>query len=87
VVTVAFTALTWWITGSFVGLALSLLGVGLVFAVVAIAWQRLGRTVISLGQLFGIPLYVLGKLPMYLTALAGKTQSRWVRTERDKRRP
>ena len=44
----------------------------------------MGRAVISPLQLLSVPLYVLGKLPMYLRLLFGRGQSDWVRTERKK---
>lgn len=47
------------------------------------AWSRFGRDAITLQELFGIPLYVLGKLPMYARLLVAR-QTQWVRTGRDK---
>lgn len=81
---VALTAATWSLVGAATGLMISLLGVSLLIAVIVIAWQQLGYRVISLGQMLGIPGYILGKLPMYLRLLAGRREVRWERTERDK---
>ncbi len=82
-VVLAANWLAWWLTGLALGLALALLGSGVVAAVVAAAWFALGRQVISLRQMLGVPAYVLGKLPMYYKLMAGRQQREWVRTERD----
>lgn len=53
------------------------------FAVVA-AWARFARHIVSLGELFGAPVYMLGKLPLYAKFFKrGKRE--WVRTRREKR--
>jgi cellulose synthase/poly-beta-1,6-N-acetylglucosamine synthase-like glycosyltransferase len=58
-------------------LALMLVSIG-----VAVAWRRVGREIVSLRDLAGVPGYVLSKLPMYWRALRGR-QASWVRTDRD----
>jgi cellulose synthase/poly-beta-1,6-N-acetylglucosamine synthase-like glycosyltransferase len=57
-------------------------------AMVAIAvgtsWLRFGRKVVTLGELLGAPLYILGKLPLYARFLRrGKRE--WVRARRGER--
>ncbi len=53
----------------------------LVSTVIAI-WAKYGRSVISLKQLMSVPLYILWKLPVYLS-IVKRPQQEWVRTERD----
>ncbi len=49
---------------------------------VAIAWLVYGRSTIRLTQLLAIPLYVLWKIPLYLSLLLRGGQKTWERTER-----
>lgn len=49
---------------------------------ILLGWGLAGRRVVSFGELAGVPLYVLGKLPVY-AKLFGKKQQEWVRTKRD----
>jgi len=51
-------------------------------AAVLVAWWREGRRLIGVRELFGLPLYIAAKLPVYLRLL-GKRQVEWVRTKRD----
>ncbi|HSV69338.1 MAG TPA: glycosyltransferase [Methylibium sp.] len=67
-------------------LALAALSALLMALGIGAAWQRFGRDALSLGELLGIPLYVLAKLPMYARLLVAR-QTQWVRTGRDKPRP
>lgn len=53
----------------------------LVSTVIAV-WAKYGRSVISLKQLISVPLYILWKLPVYLS-IVKRPQQEWVRTERD----
>ena len=55
--------------------------VGLLAAVL-LAWWRFGRRIVSLRELLGAPLYVLGKVPLYVRMLKAR-QVEWVRTKRD----
>lgn len=48
----------------------------------AIAWRSFGRSAVSLRELATVPLYIVGKLPMYLRML-WRRQTEWVRTKRD----
>ncbi|WFS25216.1 glycosyltransferase family 2 protein [Rhizobium rhododendri] len=58
---------------------------GIVFGVlvlaVLIAWWKTGRDLITGGDLFRIPLYIIAKLPVYLLLVFGKRIG-WVRTRR-----
>jgi hypothetical protein len=54
----------------------------LLLSAVMLAWARFGRSILSLGQLLLIPLYVLWKIPMYIAFIV-RPQRQWVRTERD----
>jgi cellulose synthase/poly-beta-1,6-N-acetylglucosamine synthase-like glycosyltransferase len=50
------------------------------------AWQRVGRTILPLGDLLRVPLYVVAKLPLYLRFITAPQQS-WERTARDEVAP
>ena len=68
--------------GAAVGPALFLAAVGVTAALaVFAAWARFGRDVLPFGSLLAAPLYILGKVPIYL-AFFIKPQRAWVRTER-----
>jgi cellulose synthase/poly-beta-1,6-N-acetylglucosamine synthase-like glycosyltransferase len=54
----------------------------LVLVAILSAWAKFGRQEISARSLLSIPLYVLWKIPLYLSFLK-KPESQWVRTERD----
>lgn len=47
----------------------------------AIAWWREGRALLSIGAISRIPLYVLWKIPVYLKLVRG-VETEWVRTKR-----
>ena len=55
---------------------------GLLLTGVILAWIKFGRCDLPLQNLIALPLYVLGKIPIYLKFLI-KPQSRWLKTERD----
>ena len=64
---------------------IALLSLAMVTLAVGSAWVRFARHIVSLGELLGAPLYVLGKLPLYARFFKrGKRE--WVRTKRDDRR-
>jgi len=54
----------------------------LIFISIAIAWFKFGREELSLTDLLKIPLYIIGKIPLYFQFL-WKRESQWIRTERD----
>jgi cellulose synthase/poly-beta-1,6-N-acetylglucosamine synthase-like glycosyltransferase len=56
-------------------------GLSVLLAIFA-AWLGLGRERLPLGSLLVAPVYVLGKLPIYLAFLF-RRQKAWVRTDRD----
>jgi len=51
---------------------------------VTIGWMRYGRSDLPLSALLAAPLYVLWKIPIYLTFLV-RREKQWVRTERNTR--
>ncbi|MEL6494746.1 MAG: glycosyltransferase family 2 protein [Cyanobacteria bacterium J06623_7] len=55
---------------------------GFLLGGVMLAWVKFGRSDLPLKNLMIIPLYILGKIPIYLQFLI-KPQSRWLKTERD----
>ena len=75
-------AIAWAIGASIVPLVAGLLLVGLVGLGVLLAWSRHGRAQVGPGALARAPLYFLWKIPIYLK-LVRRTETRWVRTERN----
>jgi cellulose synthase/poly-beta-1,6-N-acetylglucosamine synthase-like glycosyltransferase len=59
------------------GIALGLVGLG-----VAIGWARYGRQAVPFRYLLLAPLYVVWKIPLYLSFLFGRREQHWRRTER-----
>ena len=73
----------WWLwAGDPAPFIVAFVALLLVDAAVLVAWWREGRRLIGLRELFGLPLYIAAKVPMYLRLL-GKRQVEWVRTKRD----
>ena len=68
--------------GNAVALVIAAVGAFLLGAAVLAAWAGHARHVVSLRELLGVPLYVLGKLPIY-ARLFGHRQVEWIRTKRD----
>jgi cellulose synthase/poly-beta-1,6-N-acetylglucosamine synthase-like glycosyltransferase len=63
------------------------LGSGIALGVtVLMAWIRVGRHILTPRELIRIPLYALGKIPLYLRFFL-KRQIGWVRTQRDGGKP
>jgi len=52
------------------------------FLAVGIAWAKVGRDLLSPGDLLRIPFYMLGKLSSYFRWFGGKGDKKWVRAER-----
>jgi cellulose synthase/poly-beta-1,6-N-acetylglucosamine synthase-like glycosyltransferase len=57
--------------------ALGLVGLG-----VGLGWARYGREAVPFRYLLVVPLYVLWKIPLYVSFLFGRRERRWRRTER-----
>lgn len=53
----------------------------LVFGIL-LAWTKFGKSIISLKELLSVPLYILGKVSLYVKFLV-KRQVEWVRSNRD----
>ncbi len=62
-------------------LMLGITGLGLLSALLLI-WTKFGSEDLCLKDLTAIPVYILGKIPIYLKFLVNP-QSRWLKTERD----
>lgn len=62
-------------------LAMGILDLGLVVAV-GVAWGKVGRGLLSFGDLLRIPSYMAGKLSSYSRWFGGKGDKKWVRAER-----
>ena len=80
--TCAANAVWFVIVGASIGFVIATSAMVLLAACVGCAWATGGRKFLSATQLLGVPLYVIGKLPMYLRWAAGKRQKEWVRTDR-----
>jgi cellulose synthase/poly-beta-1,6-N-acetylglucosamine synthase-like glycosyltransferase len=77
-------ALNWIGGGAGIPLGLAATALAMVMIAVLGAWSRFGRSVVTLGELVGAPLYVIAKLPMYARFFRrGKRE--WVRARRDER--
>ena len=53
----------------------------LIFTIL-LAWTKFGKSIISLKELLSVPLYILGKVTVYIKFLV-KRQVEWVRSSRD----
>jgi len=49
---------------------------------ILLAWAKFGKSIISLRELLSVPLYILGKVSLYIKFLV-KRQVEWVRSSRD----
>ncbi|MFK5893096.1 MAG: glycosyltransferase family 2 protein [Pseudomonadota bacterium] len=70
------------LTESYLPLIFSSLLIILFTFTVFLSWFLWGRRVVSLLDLLKVPIYVLGKIPLYVTYLF-KRQKEWIRTDRD----
>jgi cellulose synthase/poly-beta-1,6-N-acetylglucosamine synthase-like glycosyltransferase len=69
---------------SFAALALSTTSLAALTIATLLAWLRCGHDVVPLPALLQIPSYAFRKLRLYGQLLLGKTDSKWIRTERTK---
>jgi len=58
-------------------IALAFVGLG-----VAMGWARYGRKAVPFRYLLLVPLYVIWKIPLYVSFLFGRRKRQWRRTER-----
>jgi cellulose synthase/poly-beta-1,6-N-acetylglucosamine synthase-like glycosyltransferase len=72
----------YWLGLSVFPLLLASAAIGLLTLTVLLAWLGWGRRVLPFADLLSVPLYVLGKAPIYLKFWT-KRQKDWVRTGRD----
>ena len=70
------------LTGWVAGLVLALMGVAALLVAIVAARHRFAAELIGLGELLKAPVYVLAKLPIYLSFVV-RRQTEWVRTKRD----
>jgi cellulose synthase/poly-beta-1,6-N-acetylglucosamine synthase-like glycosyltransferase len=68
---------------SSVPLIISLITTLCLLIAVVMAWQKCGRDILPVGNLSLIPVYVICKIPAYLRILSGRTEARWIRTDRN----
>jgi cellulose synthase/poly-beta-1,6-N-acetylglucosamine synthase-like glycosyltransferase len=81
VISLAALTLTTSLTGTFAPSVALGIAMTTAFSLVAFAWLKEGRSVMSARAAFSLPLYVLWKLPVYLK-LFGKKETSWIRTKR-----
>ncbi len=72
----------WAWLGSAWALAISVIGMLITVASVALAWYKFGRSVVSGSDLLRVPVYMLSKLSVYAGFLF-RRQTTWVRSKRD----
>jgi uncharacterized membrane protein YphA (DoxX/SURF4 family) len=63
-------------------LAIPLLSLLVVAAGTVLAWRAVGRDVLPLRELLGLPLHAIRKLGFYHGIVSGKASSSWIRTDR-----
>jgi len=68
--------------GSRLPLELATAGVGLYAGGVSLAWLKFGQEILPARHLLTVPLYVMWKLPLYLSFIARGAYPHWDRTER-----
>jgi len=66
---------------SIVPLLLSFSAFGLFTISVAVAWQKWGKGIVTFQELLSAPLYIMGKIPIYLRFFT-RRQKEWVKTDR-----
>jgi cellulose synthase/poly-beta-1,6-N-acetylglucosamine synthase-like glycosyltransferase len=82
VLVVALSGAVAWFGGPVLPLQISGAAFGLVCVGVGLAWLRYGRQTVPLRYLLMAPLYILWKVPLYLSFLLGRRERQWKRTER-----
>lgn len=80
--TCAANAIWWVISDASTGLVVATSAMAVLGGCVGVAWATGGRQLLSAKQLLGLPLYVIGKLPIYFRWAAGRRQKEWVRADR-----
>jgi cellulose synthase/poly-beta-1,6-N-acetylglucosamine synthase-like glycosyltransferase len=81
--TVTAVSLLAWLSGALrLPLVLALASTGAVALAVMVSWLRFARGFLSLRSLLGVPLYVVWKLPLYLSYLVRGKHKDWERTAR-----
>ena len=66
---------------SIVPLLLSFSAFGLFTISVAVAWRKWGKGIVTFQELLSVPLYIMGKIPIYLRFFT-RRQKEWVKTDR-----
>jgi cellulose synthase/poly-beta-1,6-N-acetylglucosamine synthase-like glycosyltransferase len=82
--TLALSGLVGFIGVSSAALVVSAASLMAFTAVLVLAWFKYGRDVLPPGEIFLIIPYVLGKFGLYRKIVSGKTEARWIRTDRTK---
>jgi cellulose synthase/poly-beta-1,6-N-acetylglucosamine synthase-like glycosyltransferase len=72
-----------WALGDPIPLALLAAATALALAATLVAWARFGRALVPGSHLLAAPLYVAWKLPLYVSFLLRRAETRWIRTERE----
>jgi len=70
------------ISGESIAFKFSLFALLALTSFILIAWLRWGRDTVSFTDLLMVPVYIIGKIPLYIAAMF-KRQKDWIRTNRD----
>jgi cellulose synthase/poly-beta-1,6-N-acetylglucosamine synthase-like glycosyltransferase len=80
--TITMAVVFWMVGGGWIPtLVLAITGLLILTSIVG-SWSKFGRETIPGSVLLSIPLYILGKIPLYLAFLV-KPQTQWIKTKRD----
>lgn len=80
---ILLSGLWWWLTGWGAPVAVAMVALMGVSLAVVLSWLGFAQHVISARELLSVPVYALGKVPLYLRLLLKKERAEWVRTKRD----
>ena len=80
---ILLSGLWWWLTGWGAPVAVAMVALMGVSLAVVLSWLGFAQHVVSARELLSVPVYALGKVPLYLRLLLKKERAEWVRTKRD----
>ncbi len=81
-VSITLCTLGWWAIGSVLPLKISATALAGLLMAIFIARHRFAAEILAAGDLLRVPVYVLGKVRLYLEFIT-RRQKQWVRTKRD----
>ena len=81
-VSITVSTLGWWATGSVLPLQISSTALVALLLAIFIARSRFAADILAIGDLFRVPIYVFGKIHLYLEFIT-RREHQWIRTKRD----